>query len=271
LWTQKLLNQQNINALEVMVGLKLEVTTSTIISICGADLSFQINGKSKPIWQTHNIKKGDILSFLKRRRGQRAYLAIKGGFVLEKAYGSYATTIKENISSKLKRGNFLKFKSSTHGEIRRVQKAFIPSYPKHLKLRLLLSYQEDYFSKEEQEKFFNSTYEITLQSDRMGAKLKGQTITPKATGIISEGIAFGSVQIPKDGQPILLLKERQTIGGYPKIGTVLAIDCYKFSQLAVADTVSFEKINLESTREKMLKFSQYFSKKTIDLVPKYLS
>ncbi len=259
LWSQKLLNNQNTNAIEIMVGLKLEATASTSISICGADLGFQINGEVKAIWQTHNIRKGDVLSFPKRISGQRAYLTVKGGFVLEKTYESYATTLKESIGSKLQRGDFLEFTSSAHGEIRRVQKAFIPSYPKHLTLRLLLSYQEDYFSKEEQEKFFNSTYEITLESDRMGTKLKGQTITPRATGIISEGIAFGSVQIPKDGQPILLLKERQTIGGYPKIGTVLAIDCYKFSQLAVGDSVSFEKIDLENAREKMLNFSQYFS------------
>ena len=261
LWSQKLLENQNGNAIEIMVGLKLEATAHTSIAVCGADLNFQINGKPQPTWQTHNIKKGDVLSFPKRIAGQRAYLAVKGAFLLKKVYGSYATTLKENIGSKLTRDDFLEFDTYSSSEIRRVKKTYISSYPKHLTLRLLLSYQENYFFQKEQEKFFNSSYEITLQSDRMGAKLKGKAITANTIGIISEGIAFGSVQIPKDGQPILLLKERQTIGGYPKIGTVLAIDCFRFSQLAVGDTVNFEKIDLESAKEKVLKFYERFKKK----------
>jgi len=275
LWSQKLLKSfeqrtatggcpYSSNVLEIMVGLKLEATTSTTIAICGANLNFQINGKTQPIWQTHNLKKGDVLSFPKRIVGQRAYLAVKDGFLLEKIYGSYATTLKENIGSKLKRDDFLEFNAYSSSEIRRIKKVYVPNYPKHLTLRLLLSYQDNYFSKEEKEKFFNSSYEVTLQSDRMGAKLKGKVITPNATGIISEGIAFGSVQIPKDGQPILLLKEHQTIGGYPKIGTVLAIDCFKFSQLAVGDTISFKKIDLENSRGKVLKFYEGFREKEED-------
>ena len=263
LWGQKLLGNKSHNALEVMVGLKLEATDSMVISVCGADLNFQINGVSQSIWQTHNIQKGDVLSFLKRLSGQRAYLAVKGGFISEKKYGSYATTLKENIGSKVNRGDILETETLVPNNggkafrFRTVQE-FIPKYTKTLTLRLLPSYQNDYFSIEEQEKFFNSEYVITMESNRMGAKLKGMVITPSKGGIISDGIAFGSVQIPQDGQPILLLKERQTIGGYPKIGSVLAIDCFKFSQLAVGDKVRFEKIDWEEAREKMLKFYGIF-------------
>ena len=257
LWGQKLLDNKNANALEIMVGLKLEVQKATTVSVCGADLSFSINGISKPIWQTYFVQKGDILSFPKKVSGQRTYLAVKNGFLLKKTYGSYATTIKEHIGSKIEKNDILVFNTYSINEIKRVRKAFILNYPKTLTLRLLPSYQNDYFSREEQEKFFNSEYEITMQSDRMGAKLKGKSISPKQGGIISEGIAFGSIQIPQDGQPILLLKERQTIGGYPKIGTVLAIDCFKFSQLTVGDKIRFEKISLELAREKMLKFYKY--------------
>jgi biotin-dependent carboxylase-like uncharacterized protein len=250
LWSQKLLDNKNCNALEVMVGLKIKVQKETTISVCGADLSFSINGVSQSTWQTHNIKKGDILSFPKKLMGQRTYLAVKGGFISEKKYGSYATTLKESIGSKVKRGDILETATLVPNNggkafrFRTIQK-FIPNYNKTLTLRLLPTYQNDYFSQEEQEKFFNSEYEITMESNRMGAKLKGEIITPHTGGIISEGIAFGSVQIPQDGQPILLLKERQTIGGYPKIGTALAIDCFRFSQLAVGDKVRFKKVSLE--------------------------
>ena len=261
LWGQKLLNQKNINALEVMVGLKLEALKDIEVSVTGADLSFKINGILQPIWQTHFIKMNDVLSFEKRVSGQRAYLAVKDGFDVEKKYGSYATTLKENIGSKVQRGDVLEFFVTNNEErvfIFRTVREFIPDYEKPLILRLLLSYQDNYFTEEEKEKFFSREYEITLQSDRMGFKLKGQAVNPTKGGIISEAIAFGSVQIPKDGQPIVLLKERQTIGGYPKIGTVLAVDCFRLSQMAIGSKIRFKPIGVEETEEIMRMFYNSF-------------
>lgn len=253
-WGQRLLGNERQNALEVMVGLRVEVLGDTMISVCGADLGFEINGVRKAIWQSFFVQKGDVLDFPKRISGQRAYLSVKEGFSLKKTYGSYATTLKEDIGSVLKRGDILEYESFSRSEIVRLQKSYIPNYTRPLVLRLLLSYQDNYFSQEAQEKFFASEYEISIESNRMGAKLKGNNIIPNKAGIISEGIAFGSVQIPSDGQPILLLKERQTIGGYPKIGVVLAQDCYRFSQLSVGDTVRFENIGFEKAREVALSF-----------------
>jgi biotin-dependent carboxylase-like uncharacterized protein len=262
-WSQKLLNNQNANALEVMVGLKLKALASTMISVTGADLTFSINGVVQAIWQTHLIEKDDVLFFEKRVSGQRAYLAVKGGFLCPKIYGSVSTTLKENIGSRVQRGDTLKFLALNSGSksirFRTASKA-IPDYTKPLTLRLLLSYQEACFSQEEKEKFFSSDYGITLQSDRMGFKLEGQAIRARIGGIISEGIAFGSVQIPKDGQPIVLLKERQTIGGYPKIGTVLPIDCFKLAQASIGSMVRFETIEIEEAQEIMRKFYKaYFA------------
>jgi len=256
-WSQKLLNDQNGNALEIMPGLKLKATSPTQIALCGADLDFRINGVSQPIWQTHTIQAGDVLSFEKRISGQRAYLAVKEGFTVAKKYGSYSTTLREGIGSKLQKGDLLPYDSyNSNHTIFRVKAAYIPDYQKSLTLRILLSYQEEYFTQKEKEKFFTSGYEVTLQSDRMGYKLKGTPITPTQGGIISEAIAFGSVQIPKDGQPIVLLKEQQTIGGYPKIGTVLPIDCFKLTQLTMGSSVKFEPIGIAEAQEKMIKFYQ---------------
>lgn len=258
LWSQKLLNNKNCNALEIMVGLKLEVQVAATIAVCGADLNFSINGISKPIWQTHYVAVGDILSFPKRVSGERAYLAVQDGFDVPKTYGSYATTLKEGIGKKIEKSEILAYGASLKKEPKRVTQKYIPKPTSPLTLRLLPSYQNDYFSQKEQDKFFNNDYTITLESNRMGSKLKGLPIIPNKGDIISEGIALGSIQIPANGQPILLLKERQTIGGYPKIGTVLAIDCFKFSQLSVGDRVRFEKITLEKAREEMLQFIKMF-------------
>jgi len=262
-WSQKLLKNQNINALEVMVGLKLQTLAPTIIAITGADLNFQINGTSKPIWQTYTIQKDDVLSFNKRVSGQRSYLAVKGGFLFEKEYGSFSTTLKEDIGKKLKRGDILETEGLTSSNEKRAfpcrtVRTFIPDYNKPLLLRILLSYQDNYFSKEEKKKFFNTEYELTLQSNRMGFKLKGQAIIPTKGGIISEGISFGSVQIPKDGQPIVLLKERQTIGGYPKIGTVLAVDCFRLAQITIGSKIRFQAIEIEEVEEIMKVFYSSF-------------
>jgi len=260
LWSQKLLSNQNSNALEVMVGLKVEAMKATTIAITGADLNFKINGIIQPIWQTQYIKVGDILSFDKRVSGQRAYLSVKEGFSLEQTYGSYATTLKERIGSKLKKGDILDFKSYPKIATQRVQKPYLPNYNEPLTLRLLIGYQDEQFTKEQKEKFFSTEYEITLQSDRMGFKLKGEAIIPKKGDIISEGIAFGSVQIPKDGQPILLLKERQTIGGYPKIGTVLPIDCFKLAQASLGSMVRFETVTIKKTQRIMCLFYNQYEK-----------
>ena len=254
LWSQKLLDNKDANAIEIMVGLRLEATLDTVVSITGANLDFKINNLSKPIWQTHHIKAGDILSFDKRVSGQRAYLSVKGGFETEKRYSSYSTTLKESIGTKLKTGDILPFQPYSTNYIAKIKKRYIPIYKESLTLRVILSYQKDFFDNQEIKKFFSSSYKITLQSDRMGYRLKGEAITPNRDGIISEGIAFGSIQIPKDGQPIILLKERQTIGGYPKIGTVLPIDCFKLAQLSIGSKVRFKPIEIGEAEEEIKRF-----------------
>lgn len=258
-WTQKLLDDVDGNALEILLnGLKLQATASTTIAVCGADLEFCINGISQPIWQTHHIKSDDVLSFNERRSGMRAYLSVKGGFNVKKHEESFSTTLKENKGKKLEVGDTLPFTASQSTQIRHVSKKYIPNYPTHMTLRIVLDYQHKYFSQIKKEKFFSTTYTLTPEINRMGYKLEGEPIIPTKDGIISEGITFGAVQIPPDGQPIILLKERQTIGGYPKIGSVLASDCFRLSQLAIGSTVRFEAISVEEAQEEMKRFYGIF-------------
>jgi len=238
-WSQKLLTNVEENALEVMVGLKLEATKPTTIAITGADLGLEINGAYKEPWQTYAIKAGDILHFSKRITGQRAYLAVKGGFDTPRYLGSFSTTIKEGFGDKLKIGDTLPYDATTGTPPAKVKKEYIPNYETLLTLHVILGYQHTLFSNKEKEKFFNNEYEITLQSDRMGYQLSGEGVFAKSENLISEGIAFGAIQIPKDGQPIILLKERQTIGGYPKMGTVLAEDCYALAQRGPGCKIQF--------------------------------
>ena len=254
-WGQKLLGNQNGNALEILLaGFVLKATANTQISVTGANLNFRINNVSCPIWQIHSIQKDDILSFKQRVSGQRAYLAVKGGFDVKQEYGSFSTTLRDNMGSKLKRGDFLSFKTHYGSEIKRLKKEYIPDYNKPLTLNLILTHQHDLFSEQQKEQFFKTTYTITPQINRMGYKLQGFPLIPSKGGIISEAIPYGAVQIPKDGQPIVLLKEHQTIGGYPKIGTVLPIDCFKLSQVGIGENLQFKEIGIKEAEKKMKYF-----------------
>jgi len=250
-------NPQNTNCIEITLGgLKLEVDDTCTIAVCGADANFTINSKKVDIWKTHNLKKGDLLEFGFAKKGARIYFGVKGGFDIQKELGSNSVTIKENIGTNLKNGDKLKFlDNNARNHNICLKKEFIPSYDNNLTLRVILGYQEKDFDKKQKDNFFSQTYKISSQNNRMGYRLESKPIRCKVDGIISEGISFGAIQIPKDGQPIILLKDRQTIGGYPKIGSVLPIDCFKLSQLKAGNFINFKPISLEDAQEKVKLFN----------------
>lgn len=270
-WANKLLkNSLDTNILEISFSnFIIEAKKDTQLSITGADCEFFINEQSKEIWQSYNIKKGDIIKIGKILSGNLVYLAVLGGFDIKKEFGSNSTTIKEKLGGldgdKLKKGDILPYKNRVCNYTMRLKKEFIPNYEEDLTLRVIFSYQEEYFSKEEKNKFLNSTYFVTNEFNKMAYKLKGTPIKCQIDGIISEAIAFGSIQIPKDGQPIVLLKQRQTIGGYPKIGVVLNIDCFKLSQARTNTKIRFKEISYEEALDKSKSFSKSFFDSSADL------
>ncbi len=240
-------NRVGENCIEVTLGgLKLEAQDNCVVAVTGADVDFNINSEKMSNWKTHNVKKGDILELGYATSGVRAYLGVKGGFDIKKELGSNSVTLKENIGKSLKNGDMLKLNLNKPQEYNiSLKKEFIPIYGDNLTLRVLLGYQEDFFGKNEIEKFFSQTYTISSQNNRMGYKMDAEPVKCQLNGIISEGISFGAIQIPKDGQPIVLLKDRQTIGGYPKIGSVLPIDCFRLSQMRAGDKIRFQPISIE--------------------------
>lgn len=256
-------NSLDANILEISFSnVIIKAIKNTQISITGAICEFSINDEKKELWQTHNIKNGDILKIGKIISGNRVYLAVSEGFDIEKEFGSNSTTIKEKLGgidgNKLKKGDILPFRSCIFNHTIRLKDKFIPKIEEKLTLRVVLSYQDEYFPKEEKEKFFRNEFLVTNDFNRMGCKLSGEVIRCDMDGIISEGIAFGSIQIPSDGQPIILLKDRQTIGGYPKIGTVLSLDCFKLSQAKINTKISFEEISYEKAVNEIKEFYSSF-------------
>jgi biotin-dependent carboxylase-like uncharacterized protein len=257
-------NSLDTNILEIgCSNVIFKVNKSTTISITGANCEFFINDELKSIWQNHSVKKGDILKIGKILNGNWSYLAVKDGFYLKKELGSFSTTIKENLGgldgNRLKIGDVLPFNKSKKLAKSFLKNELIPKYEDELILRVLLSSQYKEFSKIELEKFFSNTYLVTKEFNRMACKLDGKAINCNIDGIISEGISYGSIQIPKDGKPIILLKERQTIGGYPKIGSILTIDCFKLSQAKFNTQVKFKEISYTEALKETRKFYSCFS------------
>ena len=221
-------NSPKTNLLEISFsGVKLEATADTTISITGAKCEFKIDKVSKNSWQTHRVKKGDILELDRIISGQRVYLAVKGGFEIKEQLNSSSTTIKENLGgldgNRLKNGDFLPFKECKNTDHKRLKNEFIPKYEDILRLRVILSYQEDSFSEDEKNKFFNSEYTITPDFNRMACKLSGEKIESSLDGIVSEGISFGAIQIPKDGQPIILLKRDKRLEAILRLDLFLVL------------------------------------------------
>jgi len=264
LYANKILgNDYGTNALEISFSnVQFKVNASTQIIITGAVCEFFINDVLVNTWETHSIKKGDIIKVGKMIKGVRVYLAVKGGFNIKKEFGSNSTTIKEKLGGingdKLKQGDILPFKDSKIKCKKRLHQEYIPKYKDELTLRVILCSQEEHFPKEEKDKFFSSTYTITNNFDRMGCKLEGEKIKSNINGIISEGIAFGAIQIPSDGQAIILLKERQTIGGYPKIGAVFALDCFFLAQARPNNKIRFKSMGIQEAQKKLRIFYSFF-------------
>lgn len=257
-------NSYGTNAIEITLGgFEFKVTKGyTMIAFAGASTPIFINETPVKVWQSYFIKQGDIVKVGFATNAQILYLGISGGFEMQKVLKSYSSSIKEDLGAKpLKNGDTLSFTCKAFLERRKLQEKYLPCFKDELILRVIKGYQYEDFTSEDKETFFTTSYELTPQSNRMGFHLQGEALKNVQKGIISEGIAFGAIQIPTDGQPIILLKERQTIGGYPKIGSVLPYDCFKLAQCKPKTKVFFKQIPLNEATKLMKTFYSDFVEK----------
>jgi biotin-dependent carboxylase-like uncharacterized protein len=254
-WANRLCgNARGATCLEVTVGgLVLQARVATRLSVCGADMPLTINQQNRALWQSHPIKAGDKIELGFARSGLRAYLAVAGGLQIPAVFGSTATVPREGIGGlrggPLQAGDRLPCESLAAGDCLRLPAGYRPVYGNKLLLRVVTGYQHDDFPEQQRRLFFNSEYRLSIQSDRMGCRLQGPAISPGGEGIASEGICLGAIQIPPDGQPIVLMHDRQTIGGYPKLGAVIAMDLARLAQLKPGGSVSFTAVTVEQARQ----------------------
>ena len=202
-----------------------------------------IKGKPNDSFLISNGEKIDILSTINSVYG---YFSIFGGFKIEEVKGSVSTLVKAKIGpnsgDKLKVGDKIFFNKS-HQEDKTNKIQF--DFDKDNIIRVMKGLQIHYFSKKSQEDFFSKEYKVTKLTDRMGMRLEGQKLENIVNkNIKSEGITKGSIQVPGDGQPIILLSDHPTIGGYPKIANVITADYDKLVQKIPGTTIKFKLVDL---------------------------
>ncbi len=241
-------NEPASTAVEISFGgARFRAAVDTYICVTGAGMPLTINDAEKPLWTVHPVKAGDEIALDFALHGCRSYLGVAGGFRIEPTFGSTATVMREHIGGldgdKLQPGDLLPCDRGSQRKCLYLPANHQPHYQDMVTVRVIPGYQQAHFSRLQQRRFFSHTYTVSDRCDRMGYRLEGPAIACDIDGILSEGICFGAIQIPADGQPIVLLNDRQTIGGYPKIGSALSLDAARLSQLQPGGTVHFAPIS----------------------------
>lgn len=245
-------------------GPTLKFNEDLTLAITGSDMNPKINGQPAPMFETIKLKAGDTLQFGIANEGVRGYLAFGGSIDVPVVNGSKSTHIKTKMGGiegrALKPKDTLNIVGSKDKTMRRIPEKYLPKFNHCNVLRVVLGPQDDYFTEKGIHDLFRSGgYQVTKDFDRMGIRLKGTSIEHKETAdIISDGTTFGSIQVPANGQPIILLADRQTTGGYTKIGNVITPDLYKLAQMSFLDKVLFQEVTIEEAQKSTLDYKNKF-------------
>ena len=265
-------NDPNAPVLEfALAGPTVRFTTKTFVAITGGDFSPTLDGEPVPLYTALMVQRGSILRFKASKTGCYGYLAIAGGSVrVPEVMGSRSTNLKCEFGGWRGRalvvGDYVPFTTKSTD--------FLPNLGSHridgddafygfgqdeIVVRVVPGPQEHMFSDAGIQTFYSQAFTTTTKSDRMGYRLEGPEIETKhGSDIISDGIAFGAVQVPSHGRPIIMLADRQTTGGYAKIGTVATVDIPKLVQRPPGSKIRFERISVQEAQALMREEARLF-------------
>lgn len=243
-----------------LIGPEIEFTASGALAITGADMIPLKNGKIISLYKTIEVKKGDRLSFAELKTGCRSYIAFAGGISIPTVMGSKSTYLRAKVGGfkgrPLKVGDSLELGVIDRKvRIQSVPKEIIPNYQLINNIQIIPGPEVNRFGIEGIRNFLISEYTVTEQSDRMGFRLSGLAIKHQSENadIISAGISMGTIQIPGNGQPIILMADRQTTGGYTRIANVVSVDFTLLAQLKPGDKIRFREVSLEMAQDLIIK------------------
>lgn len=235
-----------------MAGPVLLFRTEALVAVCGASFA------GVPAWQPFVVKAGEMLSLAELESGCRGYMAVAGGLVVPLVMGSASTYLRAGLGGHegraLRKGDRMLVGPSAvivQGQVDHwhISPTVLPAYSTQPVVRVTRGAQWEWFTEETQYKLFGARYSVLPKSDRMGLRLLGAQLALKAPREMkSEAVAFGSIQVPPEGQPIVLMADRQTIGGYPKIAEVISVDLPLLAQLRPGDRVLFTHVSLDEAQ-----------------------
>ena len=265
-------NKEKEAGLEVtLFGTTLQFEKDAFIAITGGDLQATIDGVKAPLWCPISIKKHSILKFQSAIKGSRAYVTFAGGVQVPEVMGSKSTYLRANIGGlegrALQKGDVFSIADLSRETMDAINQTEdvkwsvnyneLIHFNKHQEIRVIRGTEFDRFKSESQKTFFEEPFTLTVQSDRMGYRLEGPPISiMDSFELLSEGVTFGTVQIPSSGQPIILMADRQTTGGYPKIAQVITADLPTLAQLQPTSTIQFKEVTLEEAEQILIEKEQ---------------
>ena len=274
-------NKESEGALEMtMSGPFLKLPAGLVFALTGADLGAKMGGKPVPLNRAVYVKEDSALSFGFAAKGVRGYLTVAGGFAVPEVMNSKSTYLRAKIGgvggAPLADGTELETGDLT-AEQEKLAAALAGLGGKPFStlgwsvgteslfagepIRVTQGLQADWFSNATLHAFFRSGYTITAQSDRMGYRLSGTPLPYKDSSLemISEPVTFGSIQVPADGNPIILMVDRQTTGGYAKIGQVIQADLSRLAQMKPGQTIYFQPVTLTQAEEALARQADFLT------------
>ncbi|MBU2976746.1 biotin-dependent carboxyltransferase family protein [Alteromonas sp. C1M14] len=258
-------NPMNTPGLEVLGSITLLFHCDATIAVCGPSCLLTINDTPSDTWCSIDIKCGQKVTISSEKLGHRAYVGIHGNWDIPHIHGSACTVMREQLGGLTGQGNALASQDRIGGQFRlsqqqkKLSEQQRPNYSLVEPFDVVAGYQQRGFSAYALALFYASEYQLSPQCDRMGYRLSGPKISANSKAMRSEGINLGSVQVPGDGQPIIMMRDRQTLGGYPKIGAVASYDIYRLAQAVPGDVISFRPVDMNNARGTWLLKQRIFS------------
>ncbi|MGL4315496.1 MAG: biotin-dependent carboxyltransferase family protein [Pseudomonas sp.] len=264
-WANHLLgNAWGTPLLEIALGdVELESRVDTWLALTGADLPASIDGQALPAWSRFPLRAGQRLRLGFARSGQRGYLAVAGGFRAAPLLGSVSAQSREGLGGldgqggKLQAGDLLPCTGATFSHGASVPWPYQPNYQGLPLLRVITGGDAVAFAEEQRQAFFEQSWRLSSQSDRMGARLQGEPLQAPARQW-SLGVTRGAIQVPPDGQPIILQADHQTMGGYPILGWLHPLDLWRLAQCPAQQNLRFTPVSIGDAQAELGEFYRFF-------------
>jgi biotin-dependent carboxylase-like uncharacterized protein len=249
-------NKKTAPVLEMTLqGGTFRFNSGAVVGLSGGDADIKINSVSKIRNATMEIKAGDVLKITRIKRGCRMYLAIRGEWEIEKVMGSfstYTTAVFGGINGRsLQKGDIVSWRTKNlDTEIREVPKNLIPHFSSKQRIRIIEGPEWNWLSENQKNQFLNAEFGVSSRSNRMGVRLQSQPVFEfEEREMRSAPVIPGIIQLPNGGNPIILMKDAQSVGGYPRIAKVVDADLWRLGQVWTTNVLSFEKVSLGEAKK----------------------